>query len=75
MWQLRYGHLNIRGLKLLSQKDMVVGLPNIGKLNFCKGCVYGKHSKTSFPVGKAWRAFVGVDFVHADLCVLLKLSH
>lgn len=29
MWHLRYGHLNQKGLVLLKQKDMVVGLPSI----------------------------------------------
>jgi len=29
LWHLRYGHLNVKGLKLLGQKNMVVGLPKI----------------------------------------------
>ncbi|KAH0636126.1 hypothetical protein KY290_038318 [Solanum tuberosum] len=40
LWHLRYGHLNIKGLKLLVDK----------------GCIYGKQTRKSFPVGKAWRA-------------------
>lgn len=39
-WHLRYGHLNIRGLMLLHHRNMVKGLPNINKLDLCKGCVY-----------------------------------
>ena len=27
---------------------MVVGLPKIGELGFCEGCVYGKQSRASF---------------------------
>ena len=41
-WHLRYGHLNIKGLKLLSQKKMVQGLPEITKMEFCESCLYGK---------------------------------
>lgn len=35
-------HLNIKGVKLLGQRNMVVGLPKIDSLDFCEGCVYGK---------------------------------
>ena len=28
-WHLRYGHLNFKGLQLLGQKGMVLGLPKI----------------------------------------------
>lgn len=42
LWHLCYGHLHINGLKLLRQKDMVVGLPEIGQIDLCEGCIYGK---------------------------------
>lgn len=58
LWYLRYGHLNVNGLKLLSQKEMVFGLPKVENLDFCESCVYGKQSKKVFPVGKSWRASV-----------------
>ena len=29
LWHLRYGHLNVNGLRLLSKKNMVLGLPKI----------------------------------------------
>ncbi|EOY04542.1 Uncharacterized protein TCM_019778 [Theobroma cacao] len=65
---LHYGHLNINGLKLLSQKEMVFGLPKLENLGFCEGCVYGKQSKKPFLVGKAWRVSKCLELVHADLC-------
>ena len=40
LWHLRYGHLNVNGLKLLSQKKMVVGLPKISTINFFVKGVY-----------------------------------
>ncbi|RVW83084.1 Retrovirus-related Pol polyprotein from transposon TNT 1-94 [Vitis vinifera] len=45
LWHLRYGHLNVKGLKLLSKKEMVFGLPKIDSVNVCEGCIYGKQSK------------------------------
>uniref|UniRef100_A0A803MPT1 GAG-pre-integrase domain-containing protein n=1 Tax=Chenopodium quinoa TaxID=63459 RepID=A0A803MPT1_CHEQI len=72
LWNLRYGHLNGRSLKLLSQKEMVVGLPKISELSFCEGYVYGMHNRASFPTWKAWRASECLEIVHADLCGLMK---
>ncbi|KAK2976159.1 hypothetical protein RJ640_001087 [Escallonia rubra] len=33
LWHLRYGYLNINGLKLLSQNEMVLGLPKIESID------------------------------------------
>jgi len=68
LWHLRYGHLNINELKLLSRKEMVFGLPKLDDLGFCKSCVYGKQSQKPFPIGKGWRASKCLDLIHADLC-------
>ena len=59
---------NVQGLKLLSSKDMVQGLPKIGELELCEGCLYGKQSKRSFPSGRAWRASESLELLYADLC-------
>lgn len=68
LWHLRYGHLNIKGLKLLVDKGMVLGLPKIDSIELCEGCIYGKQTRKSFPVGKAWRASKCLELIHADLC-------
>jgi len=44
LWHLCYGHLNINGLKLLTRKNMIVGLPDMGDLDLCEGCIFGKQS-------------------------------
>lgn len=67
LWHLRYGHLNVQGLKLLSSKGMVQGLPKIGELELCEGCLYGKQSRGPFPSGRAWRASECLELMHADL--------
>jgi len=42
-WHRRFGHLNLQSLKLLQQKEMVYGLPEIGNANkVCQGCAIGK---------------------------------
>lgn len=40
LWHLRYGHLNVKGLKLLAVKKMVIGLPESDNVDLCEGCVY-----------------------------------
>jgi len=74
LWHLRYGHLNINGLKLLTRKNMVIGLPKVGDLELCEACIFGKQSRKSFPVGKSWRASSCLELVHADLCGPMKIE-
>ncbi|KAJ4817458.1 polyprotein [Rhynchospora pubera] len=68
IWHLRYGHLNVNGLKLLSQKQMVFGLPEIKEIGLCEGCAYGKQSRLPFPKDHAMRASQVLEIVHTDLC-------
>ena len=68
LWHKRYGHLNLKGMKILTQKNMVKGLPSVEKLGVCEACVYGKQAKNSFPSGSAWRASSPLQLIHADVC-------
>ncbi|KAL3533684.1 hypothetical protein ACH5RR_007205 [Cinchona calisaya] len=45
LWYLRYGHLNIKGLKLPQQTEMARSLPKFGSLNLYESCIYGKQNK------------------------------
>lgn len=72
LWHLRYGHLNIKGLQLLSGKGMVSGLPKFGSINLREGCIFGKQTKKSFPIGRAWRASNCLELIHADLMGPMK---
>jgi GAG-pre-integrase domain len=68
LWHLRYGHLSIGGLRLLKQKQMVYGLPEISEFGLCEGCILGKHSKLPFVKGQSLRATQLLELVHTDLC-------
>ncbi|KAD5802841.1 hypothetical protein E3N88_14201 [Mikania micrantha] len=67
LWHLRYGHLNYQGLKQLSDKKMVQGLPPISLSDPCEGCIMGKQHKLPFQ-SKSWKATVKLGLIHADLC-------
>ncbi|KAI5339056.1 hypothetical protein L3X38_018328 [Prunus dulcis] len=48
-WHRRFGHLNLQSLKLLQQKDMVYGLPEIGNAeSICQACAIGKAHREAF---------------------------
>lgn len=74
LWHLRYGNLSVNGLKILVQKNMVIGLPKINELDLCEGCIYGKQIRKSFPVGKSWRVTGCLKLVHAELCGPMKTA-
>lgn len=43
LWHQMYGHLGIKGLKYLAQKNIVKGLPDIGDIDeVCSDCLQGK---------------------------------
>ena len=44
LWHEIFGHLNYKYLSDLSEKDMVIGLPNIKfSEGVCQDCIVGKH--------------------------------
>lgn len=56
-WHLRFGHLHFHGLKLLSTKGMVQGLPNLKMTEYvCATCVLSKQARLAFPVRVSRRA-------------------
>ena len=69
LWHFRYGHLNFNGLKTLSQKNTVTGLPQIiPHSNVCEECVVGKQHREQFSKGKVWRARRPLELIHSDIC-------
>ncbi|KAI5314395.1 hypothetical protein L3X38_043571 [Prunus dulcis] len=69
IWHKRLGHLNLRSLKQLREKEMVHGLPHFEDVNgVCAGCQMGKQHRDWFPKEQAWRAKNPLELIHTDLC-------
>jgi hypothetical protein len=69
LWHNRYGHLSVNGLKLLAQKNMVQGLPDLGTMeNKCTDCIIGKQQRDTIPKQAKWRASEKLQLVHSDIC-------
>lgn len=49
-WHARLGHINTESMKLMINKELVLGIPklNIDK-ETCTTCLRGKHARASFP--------------------------
>lgn len=72
-WYLHYGHLNIKGLKLLHYKDIVKGLPNINQIEIYEECIYDKQIRHHFPLGEHGEQLLHLSlFIHTyvDPCKL-----
>ncbi|GAU27929.1 hypothetical protein TSUD_160240 [Trifolium subterraneum] len=69
LWHHRYGHLSVKGLKLLNKKDMVKGLPALRELNEkCTDCLMGKQHREVIPKQAKWRATAKLQLIHYDIC-------
>ena len=68
MWHCRFGHLNHKGLRTLSYKKMVVGLPSLkSPKKICTICLTGKQHREPVPRRSLWRASKQVRLVHSDI--------
>ncbi|KAI5348811.1 hypothetical protein L3X38_001698 [Prunus dulcis] len=68
-WHKWLGHLHLKGLSQLKEKEMVHGLPFMEKVDgVCEGCQLGKQNQEWFPKNQAWRASNPLELVHMDLC-------
>ncbi|GKD35691.1 retrovirus-related pol polyprotein from transposon TNT 1-94, partial [Tanacetum coccineum] len=70
LWHHRLSHLNFDSINLLSQNDIVIGLPKLKfiKEHCCSSCELGKAKGKSFktkttPSTKRW-----LQLLHTDLC-------
>ena len=72
---LRYGHLNFIGLKPLSKKNMVKGIPSISHPNqLCKGCLLDKQFRKNIPNKSNARAQKPLELIHTDMYGPIKPS-
>nr|GEZ09345.1 zinc finger, CCHC-type [Tanacetum cinerariifolium] len=69
LWHTRMGHVNYAALKLMSDKEMVQGIPKITNQNgLCEGCLEGKQARKSFPTYSNFMSTKRLELVHGDLC-------
>lgn len=74
LWHRRFGHLNLRSLKLLSDKKIGIVLPAITTIESCEAYCLGKQTWQKFPVGQARKAQAPLELVHGDLVGPMKAS-
>lgn len=73
MWHCRFGHLNHKGLRTLSYKRMVVGLPSLKSTKeICTTCLIGKQHREFIPRKSLWRATKRLQLIHSDICGPIK---
>ena len=65
----RLGHVNFHALKLMAEKQMAVGLPEITHPNkLCEGCLIAKQTRNPFPAQANFRVEKPLELLHANLC-------
>ena len=69
MWHTRLGHVNTETIKLMVNKELIDGMPNItiGK-ETCVSCLLGKQTRRSFPQSTSYRAKAPLELVYGDPC-------
>ncbi|KAL4312227.1 hypothetical protein GQ457_01G011000 [Hibiscus cannabinus] len=69
LWHHRYGHLNFKSLSLLSNQNLVDGLPMIRRIDaVCESCVVGKQHSDPFSKSSNMIASKPAELIHADVC-------
>jgi len=69
LWHARLGHVNFKAIKLLVDKKMAAGVPEIDHPEqVCHGCLAGKQVRASFPKATSFRAEKPLQLVYVDLC-------
>lgn len=74
LWHKSYGHLNFKSLKLLHDKELVLGLPKLViPSKACDICLKGKQSRLPFTTNVPMRANAALQVVYSDICVPLEV--
>jgi hypothetical protein len=63
LWRMRLGHMSEKCMHLLHKRGY---LNNIGKLEFCECCVFGKQKRVSFSLSTHCTKGV-LDYIPSDL--------
>ncbi|KAG6468161.1 hypothetical protein ZIOFF_072732 [Zingiber officinale] len=69
LWHARLGHLNMTKLKVMIQRKLVDGLPDLSKVEdekICEGCQFGKAHRLPFKSSNS-RCTTPLERIHSDL--------
>ncbi|KAH9723668.1 hypothetical protein KPL70_007189 [Citrus sinensis] len=72
MWHLKLGHMSEQGLKILSERKLLLGLKSVS-LPFCEHCVTSKQHRLKFSRSIA-RSKCILDLIHSDVWESLDIS-
>ena len=65
VWHSRLGHMSSKNMEVLV-KEGFIPKTEVGKLEFCEGCILGKSHKQSFPMAKHTTKGI-LEYLHSDL--------
>nr|KAJ0217724.1 hypothetical protein LSAT_V11C300103190 [Lactuca sativa] len=69
LWHKRMGHVNFNSMKLMIDKKMIEGVPQIKiPSQLCEGCLVGKQARDPFPAQTKFRANKKLELIYGDLC-------
>ncbi|GJV09924.1 retrovirus-related pol polyprotein from transposon TNT 1-94 [Tanacetum coccineum] len=76
LWHRRLYQLNFDTINLLLKNDIVNGLPKLKfiKDQLCSSCEQGKSKRSSFKTIAITRLKKSLDFLHMDLCGLMRVE-
>lgn len=64
-----WAYIGIEAMKMMVNKELVVGIPNIMlHKERCTSCLLGKQMRKVFPQATSYRATRILDLIHGDLC-------
>ncbi|XP_013615228.1 PREDICTED: uncharacterized protein LOC106338434 [Brassica oleracea var. oleracea] len=68
-WHARLGHVNLRTMKAMIQRELVTGIPSVQiTKEICSSCLLGKQTRQVFPKATTYRASINLELVHGDVC-------
>ncbi|KAD6454100.1 hypothetical protein E3N88_08806 [Mikania micrantha] len=73
LWHLRYGHFHFQGIKTLSDKRLVYGLPSISSSDPYEGCILGKSNQMPYS-SHSWKATKPLELLHVDVCGPMQVA-
>jgi hypothetical protein len=65
-WHMCLGHISEKGLHMLSKRGLLDG-QNIGVLDFCEHCIFGKQKRVSFSPLADHQTIDTLNYIYSDL--------